>query len=281
MTLQQAAPSSDTNARFRSVVHRMSGIILPDGKVSMVEQRLRRRVLETGQKGTDEYLQALMAGRLGAAEMDKAIDLITTNTTSFFRENAHFEYLSEVLLPRLLADSDLATPRLKLWSAACSEGAEAFTLAMVLAEAQRGGLSFDWAVLGTDISRSMVEKAQAGIYAADQVSTINPGLHDRYIMVPINNEDGGQVRIVPELRHKVRFLQMNLIDPTYPVDHDIDVIFIRNVLIYFNAEDRAQVVRRLQSHLRPGGYLVVGHSEGMSVKSEGLERVRPTIFRKI
>jgi len=259
----------------------MSGIILPDGKSAMVEQRLRRRVLDTGQKCTDDYLQALMTGQLGEAEMELAIDLITTNTTSFFRESAHFDYLIDVILPRILAESVSATPRLKLWSAACSEGAEAFTLAMVLADAQRSGLSFDWGVLGTDISRSMVKKARAAIYAADQVSTIASDLQHRYIMVPINPTGRGQVRIVPELRQKVRFQQMNLMDPTYPIDRDVDVIFMRNVLIYFNAEDRAHVVRRLISHLRPGGYLFVGHSEGMSVRAEGLERLRPTIFRKL
>lgn len=281
MTRQQAVLSSDTNARFRAAVQRLSGIILPDSKVAMVEQRLRRRVLDTGQKDMDAYLQALMSGRLGAVEMEMAIDLITTNTTSFFRENAHFDYLADVLLPQILTESTAPTPRLKLWSAACSEGSEAFTLAMVMAEAQRSGLGFDWAILGTDISRSMVEKARAGIYAADQVAAIDADLHKRYIMASINPADREQVRIVPELRQKVRFRQMNLMDPTYPVDRDIDVIFLRNVLIYFNVEDRAHVVRRLQSHLRPGGFLFVGHSEGMSVKADGMERIRPTIFRKM
>ena len=236
MTKQQAVLSSETNARFRAAVQRLSGIILPDSKVAMVEQRLRRRVLDTGQKDMEAYLQALMAD---------------------------------------------SAPRLKLWSAACSEGAEAFTLAMVMAQAQRSGPRFDWAVLGTDISRSMVEKARAAIYAADQVSALNTDLLTRYIMAAVNPAEKERVRIVPELRQKVRFRQMNLMDPSYPIDRDIDVIFLRNVLIYFNAEDRAHVVRRLQSHLRPGGYLFVGHSEGMSVKADGMERIRPTIFRKM
>ena len=281
MTKQQAVLSSETNARFRAAVQRLSGIILPDSKVAMVEQRLRRRVLDTGQKDMEAYLQALMAGRLGAAEMEMAIDLITTNTTSFFRENAHFDYLRDILLPQMVTGHNDSAPRLKLWSAACSEGAEAFTLAMVMAQAQRSGLRFDWAVLGTDISRSMVEKARAAIYAADQVSALNTDLLTRYIMAAVNPAEKEQVRIVPELRQKVRFRQMNLMDPSYPIDRDIDVIFLRNVLIYFNAEDRAHVVRRLQSHLRPGGYLFVGHSEGMSVKADGMERIRPTIFRKM
>lgn len=280
MNIPHAAPQTDTTARFRAAVHRLSGIILPDSKIAMVEQRLRRRVLTTGQKDMNSYLHALMTGRLGAAEMGMAIDLITTNTTSFFRENAHFEFLRDTLLPEMVHRIDTTIPRLKLWSAACSEGAEAFTLAMVMAEAQHSGLIFDWAVLGTDISCSMVEKARSAIYTADQVAVLNSQMHSRYIMASVNPADSDAVRIVPELRHKVRFQQMNLMDPTYPIDCDIDVIFLRNVLIYFNAEDRAHVVRRLQTHLRPGGYLFVGHSEGMSVKAEGMDRIGPTIFRK-
>lgn len=270
----------DTGAKFRAAVHRLTGISLPEAKAPMIEQRLRRRVTDLGQATTEDYLRNLMAGRFGDDEMQLVIDLITTNTTSFFREKDHFDYLSSAMLPQLLATQNRAVPRLKLWSAASSEGAEAFTIAMVLAEAQRNGVKFDWAVLGTDISHSMVAKARTGIYAAEQVDQIDADLRHRYFMSAVDPKANPEVRIVPELRQKVRFQPMNLMDDRYPIDRDIDVIFLRNVLIYFNSDDRTKVVRRLQTHLRPGGYLVVGHSEGMSVKTEGLLRIRPTIFRK-
>jgi len=280
MTKPQFAFASDTNGRFRSAIHRLTGINLTEAKVTMVEQRLHRRVVENGYGSTETYLRDLMAGRLGKEELGRAIDLITTNTTSFFREKAHFDTLEKLVLPRLLADRRARRPRLKLWSAASSEGAEAYTLAMVLAEAQRKGLAFDWAILGTDISSSMLEKARAGIYDTDQIAPIEDDLRDRYLMASVNQESGDKVRIVPELRARVRFASLNLVDPSYPIDRDIDVIFLRNVLIYFNAEDREKVVRRLHGHLRPGGYLFVGHSEGMSIQLEGLERIQPTVFRK-
>lgn len=266
--------------RFREAIQRLTGISLPDSKVPMIEQRLRRRVAEMGQSDTETYLRNLMSGQLGDKEMGVVIDLITTNTTSFFREKDHFDFLTEHVVPRLLQARTGTTPRLKLWSAASSEGAEAFTMAMVLADMQRLGHKFEWAVLGTDISRSMVEKGRLGIYAADQVALIEKALHQRYVMVSDHPDMRGQVRMVPELRRRVRFQHLNLMNDVYPVDHDIDVIFLRNVLIYFSAEDRARVVHRLQHHLRPGGFLFVGHSEGMTVKGEGLERIRPTIFRK-
>jgi chemotaxis protein methyltransferase CheR len=280
MTRQQGAAAFDAKARFRGAVHRLTGISLPETKAPMIEQRLRRRVVATGQASTEDYLNELMAGRLGPQEMQLVIDLITTNTTSFFRERAHFDYLSDVLLPKMVRARNLPCPRLKFWSAASSEGAEVYTLAMVLAEARRTGLAFDWAILGTDISTSMVEKARTGVYAAEQTERIETELKNRYIMNSVDPSTQDLVRIVPELRVKVRFGQLNLMEATYPVDRDIDVIFLRNVLIYFDATDRVEVVRRLQGHLRPGGYLIVGHSEGMSVSVPGMERVRPTIFRK-
>lgn len=281
MTPQEAASVSDANARFRGAIDRITGISLPESKVSLIEQRLRRRVIATGQASTEHYLQKLMAGQFDDEEMQRVIDLVTTNTTSFFRERDHFDYLSDVLLPRMVQDRGMRAPRLKFWSAASSEGAEVYTLAIVLAEAQRKGLQFDWAILGTDLSVSMVKKAQLAIYSAEQTDRIAADLKYRYIMSSADPALRQKVRIVPELRGKVRFRHMNLMDATYPVDRDIDVIFLRNVLIYFNAETRADVVQRLQGHLRPGGYLIVGHSEGMSVSDPRLERVRPTIFRKV
>lgn len=281
MTKPQAVFAADPTARFRSAVHRLTGISLSDSKVPMIAQRLRRRVVEWGQPSTETYLSDLLAGRLGSAEMDLVIDLVTTNTTSFFREKAHFDTLSDDLIPLILAESHPRHPRLKLWSAASSEGAEAYTLAMVMAEAQHSGHRFDWAILGTDISRSMVAKARRAIYGADQVDPVDPVLRQRYIMASVDPAARQMVRIVPELRNKTRFQRLNLMDPVYPVDRDIDVIFLRNVLIYFNAQDRDKVVRHLHRHLRKGGYLFVGHAEGMSVPTDGFAQVRPTIYRKV
>lgn len=184
--------------------------------MAMIEQRLRRRVLKFGLHDTETYMRHLMAGKLGASEMDEVVDLLTTNTTSFFREKAHFDDLTTQLLPQIIARRQRSRPRLKFWSAASSEGAEAYTLAMVLTEAQREGAEFDWAVLGTDISHSVLAKARTGVYAAEQVAQIDHALRNRYFMQAITPTEHDKVRIVPELRGRVKFAHLNLMDSPIP-----------------------------------------------------------------
>lgn len=280
MTQPIARRDADPMASFRQAIHRLTGISLPATKTALIEQRLRRRVALHGLGSTITYLDRVLSGSLGQAEIDTVVDLITTNTTSFFRESAHFDHVASDILPAILADRS-RKPRLKCWSAASSEGAEAYSLAMVLAEQQRAGRAFDWAILGTDLSVPMIEKARRAVYSTEQVAPVDPILRRRYLMTSDDPALRDQVRIVPELRRRVLFRQMNLMDARYRVDQDVDIIFLRNVLIYFDMQDRQDVVRRLQGHLRPGGWLIVGHSEGMSVTLSGFERVRPTIFRKL
>lgn len=268
--------------RFRELIRSLTGISLPQTKVVMIEQRLRKRVIAFGLTDTEAYLRQLLDGQGMEEELRIVIDLITTNTTSFFRESDHFDFLANEALPnRLAAARPGRKPRFKLWSAAASEGAEAYTSAMVLAEAQRRGTTFDFAVLGTDISQRMLERGAEAVYGADQLSTVPPDLVKRYFMSSRHPSVAGKVRVVPELRRHVRFRHLNLMDETYPVDRDVDLIFLRNVLIYFDSVDQERVVARLSRHVAPGGYLVVGHAESMVVRMEGLKQVRPTIFQKV
>ncbi|WP_241741121.1 CheR family methyltransferase [Paragemmobacter straminiformis] len=268
--------------RFRELIRSLTGISLPQSKVVMIEQRLRKRVLAFGLSDMEAYLGQLLEGQGMEEELRIVIDLITTNTTSFFRESDHFDFLVNEALPKRLAQAKGARkPRFKLWSAAASEGAEAYTSAMVLAEAQRRGAMFDFAVLATDISQRMLERGAEAVYGADQLSTVPPDLVKRYFMSSRHPSVAGKVRVVPELRRHVRFRHLNLMDETYPVDRDVDLIFLRNVLIYFDGPDQERVVARLASHVAPGGYLVVGHAESMVVRMDGLKQVRPTIFQKV
>jgi chemotaxis protein methyltransferase CheR len=268
--------------RFRDLIRSLTGISLPPSKVLMIDQRLRRRVVAAGLPDTEAYLEKLLGGALPADELRQVIDLITTNTTSFFREADHFDQLVQAILPERLAQrgaGGIARRRFKLWSAAASEGAEAYTAAMVLEEARRR-MDFDYAILGTDISQRMLERATAAIYADDQLSTVPRDLVARYFLRSTVPSMAGKSRVVPELRSRVRFRHLNLMDTSYPVDRDVDVILLRNVLIYFDAEDKEQVVDRLVGHLAPGGYLMVGHAESMVVRHARLRQVRPTIFQK-
>lgn len=268
--------------RFRELIRSITGISLPPNKVQMIEQRLRRRVIAFELEHTEDYLQLLLEHPDMEEELRIVIDLITTNTTSFFRESDHFDYLSKVIVPdRLKSSTGFLRPRLKVWSAAASEGAEAFTVAMVLSELQRTGTAFDYAVLGTDISQRMLQRASAAIYDREQLSTIPPELVQRYFMMSRDASMAGKARVVPELRRFVRFRTLNLMDATYPVDRDVDVIFLRNILIYFDTDDKARVIDRLVGHLAPGGYLLVGHAESMVVRHPHLRHVKPTVFTKV
>lgn len=268
--------------RFRALIRSLTGISLPQSKVVMIDQRLRRRVVAFGLRDTEAYLRLLLDGTGMEDELRIVIDLITTNTTSFFREADHFDLLTAHILPeRLAAARGTTRPRIKVWSAAASEGAEAYTTAIVLAEAQRRGQQFDFAILGTDLSERMVTRASEAIYGSDQIEVIPPELRARYFLSPRTPSVAGKVRVVPELRRHCRFRLLNLMDKSYPVDRDVDLIFLRNVLIYFDPEDQARVVQRLSGHIAPGGYLIVGHAESMVVRTDGLRQVRPTVFQKV
>ena len=208
------------------------------------------------------------------------IDAVTTNKTDFFREPEHFRILVQKVLPTLLADRHAGgQAQVKLWSAACSTGAEAYTLAMVLADwrEQRRGLRFS--ILGTDLSTEVLNVAQRAVYPEAMVAVVPPEVRHRYLL---RSRDRGRqlVRIVPELRAWAKFARLNLMDPDYPVDRDFDVIFCRNVLIYFDKPTQHAVLQRLCQHLRPGGFLFLGHSESLAGMDLPLRSVANTVLRR-
>lgn len=284
MTAQIRTPTEGRSSgdRFRELIRSITGISLPPSKVQMIDQRLRRRVVAFALPDTEAYLEKLLGGDLPEDELKTVIDLITTNTTSFFRESDHFDFLRDHIAATKAAETRPGKrARLKIWSAASSEGAEAYTAAMVLTEAQKKGMAFDYAILGTDLSERMIERATTAIYGNDQLSTVPADLIRRYFLSSSDPSVAGKSRVVPELRRNVRFRNLNLMDETYPIDRDVDVIFLRNILIYFDPADKERVVHRLTQHLRTGGHLLVGHAESMVVRHPSLRQVKPTIFQKI
>lgn len=209
-------------------------------------------------------------------ELPHLVDAITTNKTDFFREPAHFQVLAELAIPDLLNLREGRDPLLKVWSAACSTGPEPYTLAMVLAEIAKH--RFRFAILGTDICGEVLKDARHAVYSEDVVEPVPEYMKHRYLMR--SRGTGGRFRIVPELRRVVRFEHLNLMDSRYPFDRDVDVIFLRNVLIYFDKPSQRSVVERLLSHLRPGGYLFLGHSESTIAAGMGLVEVANAVFRR-
>ena len=262
------------------LVESHSGIRLPPSKRMMLEGRLRRRVRALGLNSLSEYgAEIFKDGRL-EQEFEHVVDCATTNKTDFFREPEHFVYLREHAIPSALRESSRRTGGLKFWSAAASNGAEAYSIAMVAAEALGVNRSA-FSVLGTDISGEVVAEARRAVYPADFVDPISRPLRERYLMVA---RDAGrhEVRIVPELRRMVRFERLNLMDQRYPVERDFDVVLCRNVLIYFTKATQEGVLRRLCAHLRVGGFLMLGHSESLAGNGQPqLRQVAPTIFRRV
>ncbi len=266
-------------AAIVSVVEGHVGIKLPPAKRIMVEGRLRKRVRALGLDSLKSYGVHLFEEGGLQAEFVHLIDCVTTNKTDFFREPSHFDFLRQAAVPDLLRGPRATGRRIKVWSAACSTGAEAFTTAMVLQDMIEHGHDFRYSILGTDVSTEVLAEAQAAIYRKDFVATVPHSMQQRYLM-HARDSRSELVRIIPELRSQVQFAHLNLMDAAYPFDRDVDLIFCRNVLIYFDQKTQNAVVRRLMSHLRPGGYLILGHSESMAGQGiDGLDQVKPTIYQ--
>jgi chemotaxis methyl-accepting protein methylase len=266
-------------AKLSRLVEEHTGIRLPPAKRTMIEGRLRKRIRALGLTKLEDYGHAIFeAGKLDD-EFNHLIDCVTTNKTDFFREPDHFEFLRERALPLLASLRNGANVPYKFWSAAASIGAEAYTIAMVAAEAL-GLEGRRFSVLGTDISTEVIAQAQHAVYPAAMIDPVPPALRERYVMRAID-KDRQEVRIVPELRRTVRFHCLNLMDPTYRVERDFDVIFCRNILIYFAKSTQNAVLRRLCDHLRQGGFLILGHSESLAAAElSAMRQTAPTIFRR-
>lgn len=265
--------------RLANFIEAYSGIRMPPTKKTMVEGRLRRRARVLGLGSLDAYCRQLFEGGLLAREAVRLIDAVTTNKTEFFREPGHFDFLVEQALPRLLDHS--APPALhrpiKIWSAACSSGAEPYTLAMVLDDFAAKVRGFHFSILATDICTEVLARATTAIYPEDMMDPVPAEFRRRYVM---KSRDRSQrsVRMVAPLRAMVQFGRLNLMDDQYPVDTDMDVIFCRNILIYFDKPTQEAVVERLCRHLRPGGYLFVGHTESVAGFCLPLKPVSSSVF---
>jgi chemotaxis protein methyltransferase CheR len=268
-------------ARISALISRQVGIKLPAAKRLMVEGRLRRRLRALRLPSFADYCDHLFSEAGSEDELTYLINAVTTNKTDFFREPEHFELMRDQLVPSLLSDRRDRSPLLKVWSAASSTGAEAYTIAMVLADVAARDHSFEFAVLGTDISTDVLETGRRAVYPAEQIAPVPPAMQSRYLMHARRPGARPEVRMVPELRRHVRFDRLNLMQESYPYDRDVDIIFLRNVLIYFEKADQAAVIKKLAGHLRPGGYLLLGHSESMIGTAVTMRQVAPATFQKV
>ncbi|MDO9710926.1 CheR family methyltransferase [Paracraurococcus lichenis] len=267
--------------RLAKFIEDYAGIKMPATKKTMLEGRLRKRVAAAGCANLADYCNYLFERNGLELETLSLIDVVTTNKTEFFREPEHFRYLAEKAVPELAPWKRPGRGAvLKVWSAASSTGAEAYTLAMVLTDLAARTAPFEISILGTDISTRVLRTAALGIYPEAMATPIPAPMRQRYLLRS-KTPGQGLVRVVPELRRLVQFQRLNLMDDSYPMGRDFDVIFVRNVLIYFDKPTQNGVLERLCDHLVPGGYLVLGHSESLAGQSVPLRPVAPTVFRRL
>jgi chemotaxis protein methyltransferase CheR len=260
---------SDTDFRgFQHLIHSVAGISLADSKRALVSGRLNKRLSANGVGSFGEYLKLITAGT-SPQELQIAVDLLTTNETYFFREPKHFDFLRA----HLQQMQDPARP-VRIWSAASSSGEEAYSIAM-LSEDMR---PTRWEVQGSDISQRVLEKARAGRYPMERLSNLPAGYLHRFCLKG-TGAAAGTMQVQAGLRARVSFQQVNL-NRELPKMGTFDVIFLRNVLIYFNADTRRQVLQRVLTCLRPRGILMIGHSDSLVGLDLPVEPLAPSIFRK-
>jgi chemotaxis protein methyltransferase CheR len=262
--------------RFRQLAYDKAGIALKEGKEALVAARVTKRVRALQLEGAAEYLRYLEAEDDGQ-ELERFLDVISTHFTSFFREADHFREL-EVAVRERMAQGQT---RLRLWSAASSSGEEPWSMAMTVA-AIPGTERLDWRILATDIAADTLAQAARGHYPADRVEPVPAALRDRFLvrLPDPAGADPDRYGVADELRRRVVFRQLNLVRPPFPMKGPLDVVFCRNVFIYFDAPTRQRVVEALEGLLRPGGLFVLGHTETLNGIRSGLRMVRPSVFRR-
>jgi chemotaxis protein methyltransferase CheR len=266
--------------RLSEVIYTECGIKMPHQKRIMLESRLRKRLRDLGMTEFRDYCEYLFTEEGMRQELIPMIDVVTTNKTDFFREPRHFEFLAQTALPELMRiyGAGIARP-LSVWSAGCSTGEEPYTIAMVLSEFWEKQPAFRFFVLATDISTKVLAKAILGIYKQERVETI-PMILKRKYLTRSRDREKGLVRIVPELRSQVRFRRLNFMAGDFGMREPMDIVFCRNVIIYFDKPTQERLIHRLCSHMIPGGYLFMGHSETLSGLNVPLVSAGPMVYRK-
>lgn len=265
--------------RLSEFVYEQSGIKMPPAKKIMLQSRLQRRLRELKITNFKEYSDYVFSEDGLKNEIIHMLDVVSTNKTDFFREPVHFDFLSSVVLPEIM-NSGRMSNNVKIWSAGCSSGEEPYTIAITLNEFKKDYPNMDFSIVGTDISSQILQKASMAIYKEDRIVNIPIELKRKYFLKS-KDRINKTVRVVSDLRKKTNYLRLNFMNDTYNLPDLFDVIFCRNVLIYFNRDIQEKVINKLCTKLKSGGYLFIGHSESILGMTVPLEQIKPTIFRRI
>jgi len=274
----RAKLSDEDFQRLSEFIYKEYGIKMPPAKKIMLQGRLQKRLRELDITSFREYVDYVFSKEGQDNEIIHMIDVVSTNKTDFFREPVHFEFLAQEVVPRFVQDTGMRYP-LKIWSAGCSSGEEPYTIAIVLMECKEKYPDLAFQILGTDISTRILQTAIDAIYKENRIEGIPLQILKKYFLRS-KDRTNPTVRLIPEVRKKVAFMRVNLMEPSYPVPDMYDVIFCRNVLIYFDRATQERVINKLCMYLKTGGYFFLGHSESTTGMVVPLRQIKPTIFVK-
>jgi chemotaxis protein methyltransferase CheR len=279
---------------FRELLHQHSGIWLRDGKEVMLASRLARRLRDHGMSSFAEYYEYVKGCQDNGQELGELLNCVTTNKTAFFRERHHFDFLSQVVVPELVAGmhaptagngrDEVARPMkmpIRIWSAACSTGEEPYSIAITLLESpvcSRYVSGLDIHIVASDLDTTVLEKAVRGVYGEEELEGINPAIQKKYFL---RGTDGmlGKIKVKKPVTDLVDFQRLNLMDRVWPLSTPFDAVFFRNALIYFQRDIQDLFLRRIVRHMKPGGYLFLGHSEHVPWLQSILEPLEKTVHR--
>lgn len=266
--------------KIASFIERNVGIKMPIEKKLMMQSRLNSRLKALKMESFKEYIDYIFSGKnTDDHELIMLIDAMTTNLTEFFREPQHFDFLRNVVLPEYAKQGRTSV---KIWSAGCSTGQEPYTLAIVLSEfiRQNSSMLRGFSVLATDVSTQVLDKASVAVYDMQAVAAIPKDIKHRYFLKS-KNEINPQVRLKQDIRNHVEFMRINFMDDDFGFRDTMQVIFCRNVLIYFDKPTQERVIKKFMNYLEPGGFLFLGHSETIFGMDLPLKTVAPTVFQRI
>ena len=265
-------------SRFGEFIQGQCGIKMPLAKKTMLQGRLQKRLRVLGLDSFSVYADYVFSTKGREEELYQMIDAVTTNKTDFFRESKHFDYLRDVVLPSMKNEmKNISWKQLKAWSAGCSTGEEPYTLAMVLSNFAENNPSFHFSILATDICTKVLEKAKTAIYGEEKIEPIPMEFRKKYLL---RSPSKPVMRIVPELRSSMQFMRLNFMDTDYQLQEMMDIVFCRNVIIYFDRQTQEQILSRICRYLIPGGHLFMGHSETLNSMNLPLKQISSSIYRK-
>lgn len=266
--------------RFSGFIYDHAGIKMPPAKKTMLEARLQKRLKANSIASFEEYSNFVFSPEGRTTELIHLIDVVTTNKTDFFREPGHFDFMVKVALPAILqARAGVSRDPVRIWSAGCSTGEEPYTLAMVLSEFAADNPDFRAAITASDICTQVLQTAKTGIYPEERTDPIPLNLKKKYLMRS-RERSKSLVRISPRLRSLVSFRRINFMDDDFGISEKMDIIFCRNVVIYFDKKTQQNLMQKFYRQLRPGGFLFIGHSETLSGLDVDFKAVASTVYRK-